>query len=143
MTKQLEMQVGGLGMFTSTSKAKIWLEKKRFHPGEHIKIHFDIDNTQCKKPVEKFKTKLVRRVYVFSGRDGGQNAPLFDTQEYIDIKKFNVDLKGKIQSHKTIEFQVPKLDKDIGNVKALHPDLRNITSMMSVSTSNKLFRIQY
>ena len=52
-------------------------------------------------------------------------------------------MKEKIRSHKVIEFQVPKLDKDIGNVKALHPDLRNITSMMSVSTANKLFRIQY
>ena len=143
MTKELEMKVGGMGMFTSTSKAKIWLEKERFHPGEHIRIHFDIDNTQCKKPVEKFKAKMVRKCFVYSGREGGQNSPIFETQEYIEIKKFNVDFKAKIRDHKVIEFQVPKVDKDIGNVKALHPDLRNITAMMSVSAHNNLFRIQY
>ena len=143
MTKELEMKVGGMGMFTSMSKAKIWLEKERFHPGEHIRIHFDIDNTQCKKPVEKFKAKMVRKCFVYSGREGGQNSPIFETQEYIEIKKFNVDFKAKIRDHKVIEFQVPKVDKDIGNVKALHPDLCNITAMMSVSAHNNLFRIQY
>mmetsp|Transcript_28757 Transcript_28757/g.38344 ORF Transcript_28757/g.38344 Transcript_28757/m.38344 type:complete len:110 (+) Transcript_28757:1119-1448(+) len=69
--------------------------------------------------------------------------PILDTQEYIEIRKFDVGVKEKIRETKIIEFQVPKKDKNFGNVRALHPDLRYITTMMSVSANNKLFKIEY
>lgn len=50
---------------------------------------------------------------------------------------------GKTSDHKVIEYELPKLDKDIGSVKSLHPDLRQLTSMLTVSASNALFRIEY
>lgn len=64
------MKVGGLGLLTSEAKAKIWLEKKKFHPGETARIHVNVDNTKCKKAVQKFKTKLKRKITVFNGKEG-------------------------------------------------------------------------
>ena len=54
----------------------ISLEKSKFSPGEHIRVTFDCDNSQCKKAVKSFKAKLMRKLSCFSGKKG-QKAPNF------------------------------------------------------------------
>ena len=52
-------------------------------------------------------------------------------------------IPGKSQDQKVIEYELPKSDKDVGSVKSLHPDLRQLTSMLTVSAFNPLFRVEY
>lgn len=81
------MTIGGLlGIGTSTASCTIWLEKARFAPGEKIKVHFDINNTGCKKPIKSFKTKLFRRITFFTGK-ANDNTPMMDVSELIYSKK--------------------------------------------------------
>ena len=72
------MKVGGLGIVTSVSEAKIWLEKKNYTPGEKIRIHVFLDNTRCKKGTEKIKMKLIRKCSVFNGKKGGEKNPVLE-----------------------------------------------------------------
>ena len=41
-------------------------EKDILYPGEHIKLHVAIDNSQCNKKIDKYKIKLLRRTQVFN-----------------------------------------------------------------------------
>ena len=86
---------------------------------------------------------MIRKCSVFSGKDGGENSPLFETNEYIDVKKYPVEVAARTRDHKVLEFEIPKMDKESGSLEGLHPDLRSIAQMMSASAHNKLFRIHY
>lgn len=143
LTKEVEMKVGGFGLRTTESKAKIWLEKKSFTPGEKMRVHINVDNTKCKKATEKIKTKLIRKCSVFNGKEGGELNPVLVQQEYVDIKKHPMVIAGKTQEHKFIEYELPKVDKDNGVIKTLHPDLRSLTGMLTFSATNPLFKIEY
>lgn len=53
------MKIGGIaGLGSSEAKSLISLDKLRFTPGEKIKVHIDMDNSACKKPVKSFKIKF-------------------------------------------------------------------------------------
>ena len=63
-------------------------------PGEIIKVHVDLDNSECKKEVKSLKTKLVRKIVFFSGKDQGEGKPLMDQQDYIlTLKHAGIDAK--------------------------------------------------
>lgn len=137
------MKVGGFGLLTSISKATVWLEKKSFTPGEIVRVHINVDNTKCKKATEKIKTKLIRKCSIFNGKDGGEDTPILEQEEYVHMAKHPMVVAKLSQEHKFIEYTLPTADKDLGNVKSLHPDLRKLTAMLCVSATNPLFKIEY
>ena len=68
LTMNMQHSVGGaLGLGSSSTSATIWLEKSRFTQGEEIRVHIDINNSACKKPVKWVKTYLRRIVTFFEG----------------------------------------------------------------------------
>ena len=59
LSQSLKMKVGGaLGMGKTEARATVSLEKTKFAPGEKIRVIIDMDNSDCKKEVKSFKTKL-------------------------------------------------------------------------------------
>lgn len=49
-------------MVTSQSVLRVTLEKDQYEPGQEIVVNIDCDNTQCRKPVKKFKLKVFRNL---------------------------------------------------------------------------------
>ncbi len=142
LTKTLTMKVGGIGgLGASEASSVISLEKERFAPGEKIKIHFDVDNTKCKKAVKNFKVKLKRTIHCLSGRKG-VGKPLLTDEEWLVTLKYE-GCPEKVRETRTIEFQVPLVDKKFGSVENLHPELRHMVKMFSDSADNSLFKIEY
>ena len=85
LSKKSTMQVGGLkgvGLGTTECKAVISLEKERYAPGEKIKVHFDVDNSTCRKAVKNFKIKLKRIIHIFNGLKS-HDKPLLTDEELI------------------------------------------------------------
>ena len=69
LTQTKDMDIGGaLGLGKSRASATIWLEKNRFIPGEEVKIHIDMNNKVCKKPLKWFKTYIRRTITFYSGK---------------------------------------------------------------------------
>ena len=69
LTQVTEMGIGGaLGLGKSKASATIWLEKSCFFPGEEVKIHIDMNNKVCKKPLKWFKTYIRRTITFYSGK---------------------------------------------------------------------------
>ena len=103
LTKTLTMKVGGIGgLGASESSSVISLEKERFAPGEMIRVHFDVDNTKCKKAVKNFKIKLKRTIHCLSGRKGVAK-PLLTEEEWICDLKYD-GCAEKTKEIRTIEF---------------------------------------
>ena len=71
LVKTITNKIGGIaGLGASENTTVISLEKSKFSPGEHIRVTFDCDNSQCKKAVKSFKAKLLRKLSCFSGKKG-------------------------------------------------------------------------
>lgn len=101
LTQKLEIEVGGIaGLGSSQAKAMISLDKKSFLPGEKIRVNFDMDNSDCKKPVKSYKIKLMRRVTCFSGKKA---RPLLTKEEYLVALKYD-GCAAKTKDQRTIEF---------------------------------------
>ena len=63
LQKQIGAKIGGVAGVASTSmSAMVNIEKTIFKPGETITVRIDIDNSNCKKDVKSFKTKLIRKI---------------------------------------------------------------------------------
>ena len=139
------MKVGGVaGLGSSESKCVISLDKQRFTPGEKIRVHFELDNTDCKKPVKNFKIKLVRKIQCFSGKKGaGAGVPLLTNQEYIVVKKYE-GCAEKVRETRTNEFMLPVADTVSPSTQEnLHPELRPMIKLLSDSVENSLFKVEY
>ena len=142
LQKTLVSKIGGLaGLGSSEAKSVISLEKSRFAPGEKIRVHIDMDNSNCKKPVKSYKIKLMRKISCLSGKKGVVK-PLLYEEEYLVALKYD-GCAEKVKDQRTIEFQVPITDKKYGQVENLHPELRHMVKMFSDSTDNSLFKIEY
>ena len=125
--------------------AMVSIEKTVFKPGETIQVRIDIDNSNCKKDVKSFKTKLVRKVQFFGGKEQG---PGVVSKPIIDDKEIIVALKHPgIPAHsneiKTVELQIPMEDKDIGSTAGMHRDLQMMTTMFSETVHNQMFKVEY
>lgn len=105
-------------------------------------MHFDCDNTKCKKPVKSFKIKLQRTITCLGGKKG-VGAPLLQDKDYIVSHKHEGNVKELTSELRTIEFQLPVTDKKPGSVDNLHPDLRHMVKMFTDSTSTTLFKVEY
>lgn len=82
------MKIGGVaGLGSSEATAVISLEKHQFAPGEMVKVHIDMDNTQCKKAVKSYKVKLMRKISCHAGKLG-VTKPLLVEEDYLDAKKY-------------------------------------------------------
>ena len=87
LTKALNVKVGGVaGLGASDATAIISLEKLRFCAGETIKVHIDMDNSNCKKAVKSYKVKLQRKISCLAGKIGVVK-PLLIQEEFLEEKK--------------------------------------------------------
>ena len=67
LKQSLVMKVGGVaGIGASDAKADISIEHPIHHVGDGIKVHIELDNSACKKPVKSYKFKLRRVIKCFS-----------------------------------------------------------------------------
>ena len=117
------------------------MEKERYAPGEKIKVHFDVDNSKCRKAVKSFKIKLKRTIHIFNGLKS-HDKPLLTDEEEIYTQKYDGCPK-KSNETRTIEFEVPLYDEKIGFVEKYHPDQRHMVKMFCDSADNTLFKIEY
>ena len=139
------MKIGGLKLgkkfLASESKAVISLEKESYAPGEKIKVHFDVDNSKCRKAVKNFKIKLKKIIHIFNGLKS-HDKPLFTDEKLISALKYPGCPKKSTET-RTVEFEVPLFDAKIGSVEKYHPDQRHMVKMLCDSTDNTLFKIEY
>ena len=116
LSKQLDIKAGGVaGIASTTSRAVIALEKTCFRPGESININIDIDNSACKKAVKSFKTKLIRKVKFFSGKDAGPgNNQIIESETYVHVIK-HPGVPAGVHERTTVTLDVPLKDTDPGS----------------------------
>ena len=105
LQKQLTVKVGGIaGLRASEAKAAIKLDKLRFSPGEKIRVHISMDNSNCRKAVKSYKLKLRRRIQCFAGGKGPQaTQAIFDNEDLLLAIKYQ-GLAEKKKEERTIEF---------------------------------------
>jgi hypothetical protein len=143
LSKTLTSKVGGIaGLGSSEAKAIISLDKDTFAPGESVAINIDLDNSECKKAVKRFKIKLERTIQCLSGKKG-VGKPIYENTEYLFVDKNFAGVPEKQRVKRTIEFKIPDFDKKYGAVENLHPELRHMVKMFSDSVENTLFKIVY
>lgn len=63
-------------------------------------------------------------------------------EEYLRMQKFE-GCAEKIKEKRTLEYELPLIEKDVGSVDHLHPELRLMAKMMTDSVSNALLKIEY
>lgn len=103
LTKTITNKIGGIaGLGSSENTTVISLEKTKFAPGEKVKVCFDCDNSQCKKPVKSFKAKLMRKISCYSGKKGSKQ-PLFTSEEYLVSMKYD-GIPEKVKEKRIVEF---------------------------------------
>ena len=73
-------------MGSSEATSVIRLEKTRYTPGEKAKVHIDMDNSKCKKPVKCYKIKCWRKITCFGGNPG--SPPLLKDEEFLVLLKY-------------------------------------------------------
>ena len=131
--------IGGIaGIGTTKAQADISVEKLEFQVGENIKVHIDMNNSACAKPVKSFKYKLRRNIKCFSRK----NDPKLEKDEYlIEIKEEGCD--AKVNHSKDYNLEIPVADQKFGKTESLHPELRHLVKMFSDSTVTSLFEINY
>ena len=144
LTKTLQLEISGvLGIGSSKADAAIWLEKSRFAPGEEVRVHIDMNNKGCKKPLKWFKTYLKRVVTFYSGKANETTLAIEDEEEEIFHKKHDPNVGANEQKETIIKFKLPLRDHNFGSTKGMHTDLQHMVSMMSLSCENSLFRVHY
>lgn len=147
LTMNMQHNVGGaLGLGSSSTSATIWLEKSRFTQGEEIRVHIDINNSACKKPVKWVKTYLRRIVTFFEGSGNQvQTQQGFDAieDEFFRAPKHPPNVNASESKEVVVKFNLPSKDKDYGSTKGMHADLQHMTAMFSESCENAFFKVQY
>lgn len=126
-------------MGSSEAKAEISLLKKTFAAGEVMQVNVLMDNSKCKKAVKSFKIKLRRHIECLY-----KNGSVIWSQdeEICGHKYAGVAEKAPVEQ-KTLEFTIPKLEKDFGAAQfhILQPGFDQMT--LASSTETPMFRIEY
>ena len=106
LKQSLQMTIGGIaGIGSTQASAEISVEKLEHHVGDGIRVHIEMNNSECAKPVKSYKFKLRRNIKCYNRKHN----LLLEKEEYlIEIKEEGCEAK---KTHtKDYSLEIPTAD---------------------------------
>jgi hypothetical protein len=134
-----------MGFSQGVCKVKCTLNKDTVYPRDCVTINCTVDNSACKKPVEKYITKLVRRFEIINLAKKGKPIYMYDQT----IQENSVVAKCDKNSQETTELFLSMnedfflSDEEKNKMPKLPLELKHMQTALSSSISGQLFKVMY
>jgi hypothetical protein len=97
--KRFKIKNFGLSSFTCV------LQKDVLYPKEILSLNVWIDNTKCRKSIEKYTARLLRRIQVFNLE---KNEPVFFTDQIMKEQVYPSNCPKLSSENVNFEFEIPE-----------------------------------